>query len=139
MGLYKSKNITAARKTAQKWFGKYIRLRDSDAHGVAECVTCGSEVNVNQGQADCSHWIEASIEATCYEEFNAHASCKRCNLSDNGMAYYHGEKIRILHGDDVYYELINKANRNEVKRTKEQIMEIAREYKQRYEQLKEIK
>jgi hypothetical protein len=134
MGLYKSKNITQAKKTAFKWFGKYIRLRDADQEGNITCCTCGKIVPYNEGVSDCSHWIEASILTTAFNEYNAHASCKRCNLSDNGMAAFHGEYIRLQHGDDIYQELLAIAT-EKLTLSKEEFMRFARIFKEMHDEL----
>lgn len=135
MGLYKSKNITNARKTADLWFGRYIRIRDCDPKTMElECITCGKVEQFGNRKMDCSHWIEASVDATRYNEYNAHACCKRCNLSDNGMAAFHGKQIQLLHGEDVYEELLTLAQKD-ITLSIEETMEQARKYKQMAEEL----
>jgi len=130
MGLYKSKNITSARRTADLWFGRYIRLRDMDKDTkLISCITCGKQEPFGGRKMDCGHWIEASVDATRYNEWNAHGQCKACNLSDNGLAAFHGKQIQLLHGEDVYEELLELAQ-EDVTLSIEQTMEQGRKYKE---------
>lgn len=107
------------------------------------CCTCGEVLPYDEGVVDCSHWIEASVEATRYNEFNAHASCKSCNMSDNGMAAFHGKFIQLQHGNEIYEELLTLAREELIFESyddrKEWYMEWARYYKQQYEELLEMR
>lgn len=139
MGLTRSKNITAARRTADKWFNLFVRLRDMDAdsHEV-ECITCGKAYKFGSRKIDCSHWIESSILPTRYNEWNANAACKACNLSDNGKAAYHGKAIALKYGKEIPNELI-ELSKQDISYDKEDVMRIARAYKAKAEYLAEIK
>jgi hypothetical protein len=128
MGLYRSKNITAAKRTADRWFSLYIRLRDADKDGNIKCVTCGAEYHFNDNKIDAGHFIEADNMATRYHECNVHSQCKACNLSANGKMYQHGEAIKILHGEEIPDGLI-KESKTTLKYDKKQLMVLARLYK----------
>jgi len=70
-------------KEAQKWFNKFIRLRDS--HN--PCISCGRH---HQGQYHAGHYktVGAAPELR-FEELNCHKQCAPCNnhLSGNIVNY----------------------------------------------------
>jgi len=138
MGLNRSKNITAARRTCDKWFGIYIRVRDADPDGNIECITCDNKLNFYDGNVDCSHWIEKSIDRTRWHPHNANAACKRCNLSDNGMAAWHGKEIAAKFGKEIPNELI-ELSKQDTSYGKDKVMALARKFKELAEQLAQDK
>lgn len=70
-------------KEAQKWFNKFIRLRDSRE----ACISCG---RYHQGQYHAGHYktVSAAPELR-FEELNCHKQCAPCNnhLSGNIVNY----------------------------------------------------
>ena len=70
-------------KECQKWFNKFIRLRD--AH--EPCISCGRH---HQGQYHAGHYrTVASSPELRFEELNCHKQCAPCNnhLSGNIVNY----------------------------------------------------
>ena len=132
MGLYKSKNLSKAKKTADKWFSRYVRVRDSDSKGFARCITCGK---VKEWKAmDCGHFQSRRYLLTRYEEQNAHAQCQECNHWNSGEQYKHGIEIDARYGKGAAKEL-EKTARGMQKLTKEDVMELAREFKKMAEDI----
>lgn len=70
-------------KDAQKWFNKYIRLRDAGQ----PCISCGRH---HQGQYHAGHYrtVGAAPELR-FNEINCHIQCAPCNnhLSGNIVNY----------------------------------------------------
>lgn len=70
-------------KEAQKWFNKFIKLRDSQE----SCISCGRH---HQGQYHAGHYksVGAAPELR-FEELNCHKQCAPCNnhLSGNIINY----------------------------------------------------
>lgn len=70
-------------KEAQKWFNKFIRLRDSQE----PCISCGRH---HEGQYHAGHYrsVGAAPELR-FEELNCHKQCAPCNnhLSGNIVNY----------------------------------------------------
>ncbi len=70
-------------KECQKWFNKFIRLRDSQE----PCISCGRH---HQGQYHAGHYktVGAAPELR-FEELNCHKQCAPCNnhLSGNIVNY----------------------------------------------------
>ena len=144
MGLKKSKNITAARKSAQREMSRYIRLLWTKEDGTIDCCTCGATLNPEKDKVDAGHFIGAQIEITRWNEHNVHPQCWKCNhYAQNGMAWAHAEHIRLTHGEDIYQELLTLAKDDITFDTdKERIewtMAHGRRFKQQYEELLEAR
>lgn len=69
-------------------FSLYIRLRDTDKKGNAQCCTCG-EVK-SWPSLDCGHFQSRRFMSTRYEPLNNSAQCKACNILFAGEQYKHG-------------------------------------------------
>lgn len=70
-------------KEAQKWFNKFIRLRDKNE----PCISCG---RYHQGQYHAGHYrTVGSCPELRFEELNCHKQCAPCNnhLSGNIVNY----------------------------------------------------
>ena len=67
---------------ADKYFSRYIRLRDCDENGIGTCCTCGVMKPVKQ--MDCGHFIKRQHMATRFSEYNCAIQCKRCNAFEQG-------------------------------------------------------
>lgn len=137
MGLHKSKSITTANCTLTKWFNTYIRLRDIDSEGVANCISCDKPITYSEAEA--GHFIRSKVLATRWMEENVNVQCHSCNHSDNGMQYFHGKAIGLKYGEDVLNEIIETANGETPKLSKDDRMALARKYKQMAEELAKIK
>jgi hypothetical protein len=97
MGLNRSKNVKTAKSTADLWFSKYVRLRDSDSLGVCTCITCGTKKHWKE--MDAGHFISRRYNATRYESKNCHAQCQRCNKYNSGEQYKHALAIDHMYGE----------------------------------------
>lgn len=75
-------------READKWFSKYVRLRDAwyeDGAWVGECITCPRKLIVmdanerwNAG-ANLGHYITRGHRGLRYDEFNCNLQCAHCN------------------------------------------------------------
>ncbi len=136
MGLHKSKNLSAAKQTCDEWFSLYIRLRDSNANGFTKCVTCDK---VDHWRSfDCGHFQSRRYLSTRYDDQNCASQCQNCNHWGAGEQYKFGIAIDRLYGKGTTKELEQKA-RGLHKMNKNEVMELAREFKQMAEELAEIK
>lgn len=89
----KKENLEA---TLDKWFSKYIRLRDSDKNGICCCITCLRIFHWKEG--DAGHFISRDRSATRYDERNVNAQCVPCNRFKSGLQYEHGLAIDKKYG-----------------------------------------
>jgi len=132
MGLNKSKNLTAAKKTCDQWFSKYIRIRDANTNGLCKCITCDT---VKPWQdMDCGHFQSRRFLSTRWDEYNASAQCQKCNQYGAGEQYLHGRAINAKFGEGTA-EYITQLSRSLHKLNKKEVMELARYFKQETEQL----
>lgn len=128
----KSKSRKLSKKKADKYFSKYIRLRDSK-NGLSQCITCGAWKSWKE--MDCGHFISRRFRATRYDEKNAHSQCKKCNRFQNGNQFQHGVKIDEKYGEGTAEKLLQKSKMFS-KRTQFDYECIAELYKEKIEQLK---
>ena len=92
------------KKTAWKWFSKYIRLRDclnttrSPEYG--KCVTCGKIKPFKEIQA--GHGIGGRGNAILFDETIVHAQCVHCNYHKKGNYELYVPFLVEKHGQDWY-------------------------------------
>lgn len=89
-----------------QWFSKYIRLRDSDAHGRFVCVSCARVLPIHI--ADCGHYIPREHMATRYMEQNCHAQCVDCNRIQSGNMTQYRNRLVMMYGSEYVNELDRK-------------------------------
>lgn len=116
-------------KTLDRWFSKFIRLRDSK-DGVFTCCSCGQIKPYDK--ADAGHFINRRWMAVRWNETNVHAQCSSCNRFDEGNAagyamfmirkygeshvdYLQGVKRDVAKYSDFELELMTKDYRQRVK------------------------
>lgn len=63
-------------------FGRYIRLKDADLYGVAQCYTCPEKQNWKL--MDCGHFMPRGNMYTRFSEDNCRPQCKTCNQHKRG-------------------------------------------------------
>jgi len=83
--------------TLDRWFSKFIRLRDSDSNGYCRCVTCTKILPWKE--MDAGHFVSREKIVTRWDEFNVHAQCPWCNRFKAGNQYEHGKAIDRMHGN----------------------------------------
>ena len=81
---------------ADKWFSRFIRLRDSDENGIGKCCTCGAIKEVKN--MDCGHFIGRQHMQTRFSTMNAHVQCKRCNGFEEGRKAQYKEFLIEKYG-----------------------------------------
>ncbi len=84
-------------KKLDKVFSEYIRARDR------KCICCGSTDNLQ-----CGHLLSRVAYSTRWDEDNAHAQCRSCNLVHEYNPHIYIKAYIRIHGIDKYYELISK-------------------------------
>ena len=66
-------------------FSQYIRMRNANANGIAECVTCGKKDHWKS--MDCGHFMSRKHLSTRWHEDNCQVQCKSCNVFRYGEQY----------------------------------------------------
>ena len=123
-----------AKKAADKWFSKFIRLRDSDEFGIVTCIT--SKRRVHWLDCDCGHWISRAKMATRYDERNCNGQSKQANRFQGGHFLEHGLAIEEKFGAGTREALELKARRP-CKMTEADLWFIAETYRKRVENIEE--
>lgn len=85
--------VASLHKRLQPIFNRYIRLRDTEWHGMhhgAKCISCGNYTVFERLQA--GHFIPERHYATRYDEINVNAQCQQCNgfKKGNVFGYFNG-------------------------------------------------
>jgi len=116
-------------REAQRWFNRYIRLRDKDE----TCISCDKPSTWN-GQWHASHYRSTgACPELRFEELNCHKSCSQCNnfLSGN-IIPYRKRLVSKIGADNVdWLEGSHKAK----KYTIEELQEIKKIYKNKCKEL----
>ncbi len=119
-----------------KWFSKFIRLRDADSNGFCTCITCGQ---IRHWKAlDCAHWIKRQHMATRYNDKNCAAQCKHCNAFEQGRSAEHEKYIIKTYGMDTR-DLLKSGERNYSKHSKFELQIMANEFKAKAEMIAKLK
>lgn len=104
----KSKKPTRSKlvQKADSVFSTYIRLRDSDKHGMVTCPLCWARIPRKKAQN--MHFITRACWLYRYDELNCFAWCMRCNviLNWNYIIYtrYMQDKFWIEKVDEMIRE-----------------------------------
>lgn len=102
----KAKGVAQLKKSADKYFSQYIRLRDSDQNGIAECITCDTRVHWKRIQ--CGHFVSRKASTLRFDEENCNAQCVGCNMFKQGEQYLYSKAIDLKYGDGKAEELMNR-------------------------------
>ena len=83
-------------KLADDLFSQYIRLRDSNAAGYGNCISCTT--NVFWKYATCGHFVKRRYLILRWDKKNAFLQCPMCNVADSeemmrlGIVQRYGEE-----------------------------------------------
>ena len=88
-------------------FSQYIRLRNANAQGIAECYTCG--VKKNWKQLQCGHFQSRKHYGTRFDETNCQVQCVSCNVYKYGEQYKFGVRLDKDFGQGTAEGLHDKA------------------------------
>ena len=83
-----------ARDRADKWFSRFIRLKNAFDYGgtiVTRCYTCNKTYNVKN--LDCGHYINREHISVRFNENNARPQCTYCNHYRSGKHFDFGVKL----------------------------------------------
>jgi len=70
-------SVRGGKRTLDKAFSEYIRLKDASPAGYVQCVTCGGIHHWKE--MDAGHCINRKFEITRFDERNVHPQCRYCN------------------------------------------------------------
>ena len=113
------------RTMAWKVFATFIKQRDRYI-----CITCRKKGN-NAG-----HFRQASgYLNTFWDEHNVNCQCISCNLFLSGNLAIYSIKLREKYGENIDKELIKKSLKIKQGYTRQELKQIAKEYREKIEQI----
>ena len=129
---------------ADRWFSKYIRIRDIVTGVYCRCVTCNKMIHWKY-EGECGHFATREKPLTRFHEKNCHAQCNYCNNRRKGEQAKHGFAIDRMYGDGTAKMLIDlseirgsKVGQDD-RLTKSALDKIAKSYREKTKKLAEEK
>ena len=110
-------------------FSQYIRMRNANANGYVECVTCGKQDHWKS--MDCGHFMSRKFMSTRWHEDNCQVQCKSCNVFRYGEQY----KYSLWLGQDKA-EKLHQLSRQTLKLFDYDLLDLINIYKEKVEVLK---
>ena len=121
--------------TADKWFSKYIRVRDIVGGEFCRCITCKKPLHW-KFEAQCGHFAKRGEPMTRFHEQNCHAQCAWCNGQNEGEQATHGFAIDKMYGAGTAQKLIHLSKvRGQKPYEKMSLKEIANKYREKFNKL----
>jgi len=78
-------------KELDKVFSLYIRQRNANLDGFAECFTCGRSNHWKKLQ--CGHFMSRARYSTRWDEENCRPQCYGCNVMQQGQQYIFAQNL----------------------------------------------
>jgi hypothetical protein len=128
----KSVSLSDLEKKLDKVFSQYIRLKDADAGGTVECVTCNQLFFWKE--TDCGHFIKRQHRSVRWDERNVGVQCTRCNHYMGGRQDDFSKYIIKTYGYTVFDELM-RLKYQTMKFSRLDIQQKIDEYKEKLESL----
>jgi len=101
---------SSAKKTAWKWFSKYIRLRDclktTGSPDYCKCITCGRVVPYED--IDAGHAIPGRTDGILFDESIVFGQCRLCNQGGDGEKQAFKRVLVEEHGEEWYDEKVRR-------------------------------
>jgi hypothetical protein len=129
-------SISQLTKKLDTYFSLYVRLKNSNEHGMVKCFTCDGVHHYKAIQN--GHFQSRRFMSTRFSEINCAPQCYACNVGMSGMQYEFGKRIDKLHGEGAADHTVKKAK--EVRKfTTEEMLEMIEYYKSKVDSLKQKK
>jgi hypothetical protein len=119
-------------KKADAIFSQYIRQRNADHNGMAECFTCGKVDHWKKLQ--CGHFMSRKHYATRWNEKNCQVQCAGCNVFRYGEQYTFGRNLDAYIKNGLAEEL-NLLSNKTVKYDNNDLLDLINFYKEKVAQL----
>lgn len=88
--------VSTLKKKLDKIFSQYVRLRDSNAEGYGDCITCSKELHWKQAHA--GHFVSRRVNSLRYDELNVNMQCNYCNTYNQGEQYAYSRALDMKYG-----------------------------------------
>jgi len=121
-------------KQADKWFSKFIRLRDANEEGIIRCISCRKPVHWKK--CDAGHFMKRQHMAVRFDEKNVNAQCKYCNNFEQGNDINYAIGLEKKYGPGII-EKLELAKRNTLHLGDFELKIIAEHYREKFNELME--
>lgn len=118
--------------TLDKWFSRFVRLRDTDVFGQGTCITCGGRFPFHK--LDAGHYQSRVKLSTRWDPQNVHGQCHKCNRFNGGEKMAHGREIKDRYGQQVK-DMIDIKSNTPYKPTAEEIKRMRDYYRKQVHKL----
>lgn len=119
------RSLKSLRRELDKAFSIWIRRRDADKQGYAQCVTCGKTLHWTLGHA--GHFIKRQYLATRYHPSNCHFQDTYCNTYRGGALLEYTLYMQRRYGQPVVDELLT-AKHKTIKMTRSDYESLLAKY-----------
>ena len=138
-------NRKTAKKNLNDIFRDFIRLRDSNEHGIGQCISCGEFIRVwyfedgklkFNGNAHAGHYYSRGASTALYfDEKNVNLQCVKCNSFQGGNIQGYSSGLIRKYGADIL-DILKLKKDNFCKMTVGEMQILTDEYKMKVEGLK---
>ena len=123
----------------QKVFNTYIRYRDADEYGFANCISCGKRIKLGTHDYQAGHFIPVSVSSLLrFDEYNVNGQCSQCNKYKEGNTANYEVGIADKYGDGII-EALKRQKDGTVEWDKEDLVDQIFYYQEATEEIKQIK
>jgi len=122
----KKKTRAQLKKMAWTEFSRFIRLRDTDEHGIGECCSCGTSYHWKKLQA--GHFAQGRYNSILFDEQGTHAQCSSCNIWRHGALDLYAVFMVRKYGNNILEEM-KKRKWSKVEFSPSDLEEIYEKYK----------
>ena len=118
------------RTTADHWFSKCVRERAE-----WRCERCGTHHLPNSMGLHCAHWHSRGAWGTRFDAANAAALCYGCHVETGKKREAEHKPLMLRLVGDLELDRLWHDSRRPVHGIKKRVPEIAKHYREQYEQL----
>ena len=91
------KPVSKLKKEADRVFSIYVRMRDADQDGYANCITCRKTSHWKALQN--GHFVSRACNRLRFDDENCNAQCVGCNMFKGGEQYEYARQLDLKYGD----------------------------------------
>ena len=102
----RKQGVASLKKKADAAWSIYVRMRDADGNGVAECISCGVKKPWKQLQN--GHFVSRSSSTLRFDEENCNAQCVGCNMFKQGNQFAYALALDLKYGEGTAKKLYDQ-------------------------------
>lgn len=127
-------------KKLEEEFNRYIRIRDSDSNGLANCISCNKQVQLGTIDCQAGHYVPVSMSSFWrFEEDNVNIQCSACNNWKSGNVHDQRQGMQNKYGVKREREIWTNRHKQVTKWDKEDLVKKIFYYQKQAEEIAQIK